>query len=73
MRRISQLVAYCVDYEFEDVVSSVTGEGLRELRSAIDDLAARVVPETKANRPVVAEAYDAYDADASDTDALAAG
>jgi hypothetical protein len=25
MRRISQLVAYCVDYEFEDVVSSVTG------------------------------------------------
>jgi GTP-binding protein HflX len=36
------------------VVSSVTGQGLRELRDAIDAIAARVVPETQANRPVVA-------------------
>ena len=35
------------------VVSSKSGEGLRELRDAIDALAARVVPETAANRPVV--------------------
>ena len=39
------------------VVSSVTGEGLRQLRSAIDTLASRVVPETRANRPVAAEVY----------------
>lgn len=37
------------------VVSSVTGEGLRELRDAIDRIAAQVVPETPANRPVVPE------------------
>ena len=36
------------------VVSSKTGEGLRDLRDAIDALAAQVVPETAANRPVVA-------------------
>jgi len=35
------------------VASSVTGQGMRELRSALDSLAARVVPETRANRPVV--------------------
>jgi GTP-binding protein HflX len=35
------------------VVSSKTGDGLRELRDAIDRLAALVVPETTANRPVV--------------------
>lgn len=33
-------------------VSALTGDGLRELRAAIDGLAARVVPETRANRPV---------------------
>jgi len=40
------------------LVSSVTGDGLRELRAAIDALAARVVPETHANRPVVADAFE---------------
>ncbi len=40
------------------LISSVTGDGLRELRSAIDELAARVVPETRANRPVVTEAFE---------------
>jgi len=35
------------------VVSSVTGQGLRDFREAIDRIAARVVPETPANRPVV--------------------
>jgi GTPase len=35
------------------VVSAKTGDGLRDLREAIDALAARVVPETTANRPVV--------------------
>ena len=38
------------------VVSSVTGDGLRELRAALDRLAAAVVPETRANRPVAVEA-----------------
>jgi len=38
------------------VVSSVSGAGLRELRSALDELAAKVVPETRSNRPVVTEA-----------------
>ena len=40
------------------LVSSVSGDGLRELRAAIDALAARVVPETRANRPVVTEAFE---------------
>lgn len=34
------------------LVSSVAGTGLRELRSALDDLAATVVVETRANRAV---------------------
>jgi GTPase len=37
------------------VVSAVTGDGLRGLRAAIDALAARVVVETRANRPVAGE------------------
>ncbi len=37
------------------VISSVTGDGLRDFRTAIDALAARVVIETRANRPVAAE------------------
>jgi len=35
------------------MVSSRTGEGVRELRAAIDGLAARVVPETRANLPTL--------------------
>jgi GTP-binding protein HflX len=35
------------------VVSAKKGTGLRELKSALDELAARVVPETRANRPVI--------------------
>jgi GTPase len=38
------------------VVSAVSGAGLRELRAAIDALAAQVVVETRANRPVTEEA-----------------
>jgi 50S ribosomal subunit-associated GTPase HflX len=37
------------------VISSVTGDGLRDLRAAIDALAAQVVIETRANRPVTVE------------------
>jgi hypothetical protein len=37
------------------VISSVTGDGLRDFRAAIDALAAQVVIETRANRPVPAE------------------
>ncbi len=33
------------------LVSAARGTGLKELRLAIDELAARVVPETRANRP----------------------
>jgi GTP-binding protein HflX len=34
-------------------VSATAGTGLRELRQGIDELAARVVPETRANRPIL--------------------
>jgi GTP-binding protein HflX len=44
------------------VISSLTGDGLREFRAAIDALAAQVVIETRANRPVAEE--DLVDADA---------
>jgi GTP-binding protein HflX len=52
-------------------VSARLGTGLRELRQAIDELAGRVVPETRANRPVVrgeaaeppAEAVEAVEVD----------
>jgi GTP-binding protein HflX len=37
------------------VISAQSGEGLRELRTALDDLAAQVVVETRANRPVAGE------------------
>jgi GTP-binding protein HflX len=37
------------------VISSVTGDGLRAFRAAIDELAAQVVIETRGNRPVVEE------------------
>ncbi|HEX6492728.1 MAG TPA: GTPase HflX [Candidatus Dormibacteraeota bacterium] len=40
------------------VISSVTGDGLRAFRAAIDDLAAQVVIETRANRPVAEEDLD---------------
>jgi GTP-binding protein HflX len=36
------------------LVSATTGTGLRELRSAIDELAAAAVPDTRANRPILA-------------------
>jgi GTP-binding protein HflX len=39
-------------------VSALRGTGLRELREAIDALAARVVPETRANRTPVTESED---------------
>jgi GTP-binding protein HflX len=38
------------------VVSALRGEGLRELRAALDDLAGQVVPDSRANRPVGATA-----------------
>jgi 50S ribosomal subunit-associated GTPase HflX len=41
------------------VISSVTGDGLRAFRAAIDELAAQVVIETRANRPVVDEDLEA--------------
>jgi len=41
------------------VISSVTGDGLRAFRAAIDELAAQVVIETRANRPVVEEDLEA--------------
>lgn len=37
------------------VISSVSGDGLRDFRTAIDALAARVVIETRANRPIAVE------------------
>jgi GTP-binding protein HflX len=51
------------------VVSAMTGEGLRDLRTALDDLAARVVVETRANRAVSGEWLDATEADESDDEA----
>ncbi|HEV7679740.1 MAG TPA: GTPase HflX [Candidatus Dormibacteraeota bacterium] len=38
------------------MVSSTTGEGIRELRAAIDGLAATVVPDTRANLPTIGTA-----------------
>jgi GTP-binding protein HflX len=38
------------------MVSSTTGEGIKELRAAIDTLAAKVVPETRANLPTLGTA-----------------
>jgi GTPase len=40
------------------MVSSRSGEGLRDLRSAIDRIAARVVPQTRANLPILGTAAD---------------
>jgi GTP-binding protein HflX len=50
-------------------VSAIRGTGLRELRAAIDEVAARVVPETRANR---AARGDEEGVSAAETD-LAAG
>jgi len=36
------------------LISARTGAGLRELRAAIDDAAAIAVPDTRANRPIIA-------------------
>jgi GTPase len=36
------------------LVSATKGTGLRELRAAIDELAAAAVPDTRANRPIMA-------------------
>jgi GTP-binding protein HflX len=42
------------------LISAAKGTGLRELRSAIDELVAKVVPDTRANRPIIAaEPFDA--------------
>jgi GTP-binding protein HflX len=38
------------------MVSSTTGEGIRELRAAIDTLAVKVVPDTRANLPTLGTA-----------------
>jgi GTP-binding protein HflX len=38
------------------LVSSKTGEGIKELRAAIDTLAAKVVPDTRANLPTLGTA-----------------
>ncbi len=35
-------------------ISAAKGTGLRELRSAIDALVAETVPDTRANRPIIA-------------------
>jgi GTP-binding protein HflX len=35
-------------------ISAARGTGLRELRHAIDELAAQAVPDTRANRPIIA-------------------
>ncbi len=40
------------------LVSAAKGTGLRELREAIDALAARAVPDTRANRPIIAAGGD---------------
>ncbi|MDQ6846495.1 MAG: GTPase HflX [Candidatus Dormibacteraeota bacterium] len=36
------------------LISAAKGTGLRELRNAIDELVAQVVPDTRANRPIIA-------------------
>ena len=41
------------------LISASKGTGLRELRSAIDDVAKDVVPDTRANRPIIAAAFEA--------------
>ena len=50
-------------------VSSLKGKGLRELRQAIDEIAAEVVPETRANRPVAVEQPEPEDAPLPDGEA----
>ena len=35
-------------------ISAATGAGLRDLRAAIDEMAAQAVPDTRANRPILA-------------------
>ena len=51
------------------LVSAARGTGLRELRAAIDELVAEVVPDTRANRPILA-AGTTFDLPvASETDA----
>jgi 50S ribosomal subunit-associated GTPase HflX len=45
-------------------ISAAKGTGLRELRSAIDALAAEAVPDTRANRPIIAA--DSLDETAAD-------
>jgi GTP-binding protein HflX len=43
-------------------ISAAKGTGMRELRHAIDELAAEAVPDTRANRPVIAaHAFDGHD------------
>ncbi len=49
-------------------ISAQTGAGLRDFRDAVDALAARVVPETRANRPIIASDI-AVDDDAGSTSA----
>jgi GTPase len=45
-------------------ISAARGTGMRELRHAIDELAAEAVPDTRANRPVIAaHAFDGHDPD----------
>ncbi|MGO8686969.1 MAG: GTPase HflX [Candidatus Dormibacteria bacterium] len=44
-------------------ISAKTGAGLRELRTALDALAGRAVPETRANRPLAAPIETAADAE----------
>ena len=42
------------------LISAAKGTGMRELRHAIDELAAEAVPDTRANRPIIAaESFDA--------------
>ncbi len=45
------------------LVSAARGTGLRELRAAMDELAAGAVPDTRANRPIIAAAEDAAEVD----------
>ena len=41
------------------LISAARGTGMRELRQAIDELAAEAVPDTRANRPIIAaETFD---------------
>ena len=51
------------------VVSAMTGDGLRDLRTALDDLAAQVVVETRANRAIAGEWLDTTQAEEPDDEA----